>query len=250
MGDVTHFNRHITSSKAFFLKTVDVLFLFLLSNLSLSLSLSLSHISLSLSYALFLSPTLNTLGTLRLYNDFRILVTHFSCFFPNSIFFFSKIIFLCRSACLLLSSSEFYNTSVSFLICCIFCVSELTCPVKQINFLAVSSKRWDILLVFDVFSPPPPPTSPSLSLSLSLPLHFNFYIDFRTVCLSQYERFLVLMLLLCFLSLNVDLSLSPSKKKTNKKTVWHAVKIVNPFTVTGRTHASQKRREAYIHVQP
>ena len=120
MGDVTHFNRHITSSKAFFLKTVDVLFLFLLSNLSLSLSLSYAH---------FLSPSLNTLGTLRLYNDFRILVTHFSCLFPNSIFFFSKIIFLCRSACLLLSSSEYNNTSVFFFICCIFCASELTCAV-------------------------------------------------------------------------------------------------------------------------
>ena len=98
--------------------------------------------------------------------------------------------------------------------------------------------------MFDVFSPPPPP--PPVFLSLSLPLHFNFYIDSRTVCLSQYERFLVLMLLLCFLSLNVDLSLSPSKKNKNKKRSGMLLRLLS-HSLSRDVHMRRKNNERHIY---
>ena len=95
-----------------------------------------------------------------------------------------------------------------------------------------------------MFSPPP---SPSLPLSLSLPLHFNFYIDLRTVCLSQYERFLVLMLLLCFLSLNVDLSLSPSKKKQKQKKRSGMLLRLLTHSLSRDVHMRRKNNERHIY---
>ena len=72
--------------------------------------------------------------------------------------------------------------------------------MKQINRLAASSERWDILLVFWRVLP--------FSLSLS-PFTFNFLIDVRTVCLCLCEWFLVLMLL----SYLIFLFLQAKKKK-------------------------------------
>ena len=166
-----------------------LMFSFCFSSLiSLSLSLSLISLSLSLSYALFLSPSLNTLGTLRLYNDFRILVTHFSCLFPNSIFFFSKIIFLCRSACLLLSSSEYNNTSVFFLSVVSFVFQNSPVLWNKSTFLLYPQKGETFCWCLTCSLPPPP--SPSLSLSLSL------YISIFTL----------IFVLFVFLSMNDFLS--------------------------------------------
>ena len=100
--------------------------------------------------------------------------------------------------------------------------------------------------VWRVLSPPPPPPSLfSLSLSLS-PFTFQFSHWFSYCLSSSVWMVSCLKLLSYFLSLYVDPSLSPSKKKL----VWHTVQLVNLFTVTRRPHASQKRPEAYILVQP
>ena len=127
-------------------------------------------------------------------------------------------------------------------ICCIFCVPELTCAVKQINLLAVSSKRWDILLVFDVFSPPPlPPLSLSLSLSLST---FTFQFSHRfSYCLSSSVGMVsCLKLLSYFLSLHVDPSLSPRKKN------WSGILFsLLTYSLSRDVHMHRKNDQRHIY---
>ena len=124
--------------------------------------------------------------------------------------------------------------STIIFICCIFCVSELTGAVKQINLLAVSSKRWDILLVFDVFSPPPP--------SLSLPLHFNFHVDFRTVCLPQYEWFLVLSFFHTFFPYMLILLVLQAKKN------WSGILFsLLTYSLSRDVHMHRKNDQRHIY---
>ena len=158
----------------------------------------------------------------------------FHAFFPTAFFSFLKSFFFVEVLVFFFPRANI-TILLFFFICCIFCVSELTCAVKQVDFLAVSSKRWDILLVFDVFSPPPPPP---LFLSLS-PFTFQFLhwfsycLSFSVWTVSCLDASFVFSFLKCW-----SFSFSKQKKKQKQKTVWHAVKIVKPFTVTGRTHAS------------